>query len=483
MSDLINVSYDTQIPNNVGLSGDRRVLKALERWHPGYLDWWNGMGPDGFQESLVYLRTAVSVDPKGWAKFDYVKMPEYRWGVLLAPQVEGRTIPCGEHAGEPAWQEVPGEYRAMLRRLIVIQGDTEPASVEQQRFLGKTAPSLYDMRNLFQVNVEEGRHLWAMVYLLHKYFGADGREEADDLLRRQSGSAEAPRMLGAFNEETPDWLSFFMFTYFTDRDGKMQLESLAQSGFDPLSRTCRFMLTEEAHHMFVGETGVGRTVQRTVEAMNEAGISDARDIAKVRALGVIDLPTIQKKLNLHYSLSLDLFGQEVSTNAANAFNAGIKGRYQEVKIDDDHRLQDSTYPVLQLTNGKMETVDVPALSAVNARLRDDYTKDASGGVNRWNKIIEKAGIDFKLVLPHEGFNRKIGLFSDVSVDQDGNILSADEWEKRKAEWLPTTDDGDFIQSLMVPVVESGKYAGWIAPPRVGINNKPGDFEYVQLHMA
>ena len=173
---------------------------------------------------------------------------------------------------------MPGEYRNMLKRLIVIQGDTEPASVEQQRFLGKTAPSLYDMRNLFQVNVEEGRHLWAMVYLLHKYFGADGREEADDLLRRSSGSEEAPRMLGAFNEETPDWLSFFMFTYFTDRDGKMQLESLAQSGFDPLSRTCRFMLTEEAHHMFVGETGVGRTIERTCEVMKENGIEDPYDV-------------------------------------------------------------------------------------------------------------------------------------------------------------------------------------------------------------
>ena len=154
----------------------------------------------------------------------------------------------------------------------MIQGDTEPASVEQQRHLGKTAPSLYDMRNLFQVNVEEGRHLWAMVYLLQKYFGRDGREEADELLRRRSGSADAPRMLGAFNEATPDWLSFFMFTYFTDRDGKMQLHSLAQSGFDPLSRTCRFMLTEEAHHMFVGETGISRVVQRTCDAMKEAGI-------------------------------------------------------------------------------------------------------------------------------------------------------------------------------------------------------------------
>ena len=293
------VDYTTSIPNNVGLGTDRRVLRALERWHPGYLNWWQDMGPEGFQEAMVYLRTAVNVDREGWAKFDYVKMPEYRWGVLLAPQVENRVIPCGEHKGQPAWQEVPGEYRNMLKRLIVIQGDTEPGSVEQQRFLGLTAPSLYDMRNLFQVNVEEGRHLWAMVYLLQKYFGKDGREEADDLLRRSSGSEEAPRMLGAFNEETPDWLSFFMFTYFTDRDGKMQLESLAQSGFDPLSRTCRFMLTEEAHHMFVGETGVGRVVQATVEAMNKAGITDPYDIGKVRDLNVIDLPTIQNKLNIH----------------------------------------------------------------------------------------------------------------------------------------------------------------------------------------
>ncbi len=483
MLDLINVSYDTRIPNNVGLSSDKRVLKALEKWHPGYINWWNDLIPRKFQESLIYLRTAVSVDPKGWAKFDYVKMPEYRWGILLAPKVEGRIIPCGEHYGEPAWQEVPGEYRAMLRRLIVIQGDTEPASVEQQRFLALTAPSLYDMRNLFQVNVEEGRHLWAMVYLLHKYFGRDGREEADELLRRQSGSEEAPRLLGAFNEETPDWLSFFMFTYFTDRDGKMQLESLAQSGFDPLSRSCRFMLTEEAHHMFVGETGVGRTIQRTCEAMREAGIDDPFDVDRVRDLGVIDLPLIQKKLNLHYTLSLDLFGQEVSTNAANAFNAGIKGRYHENRLDDDHQLKDATYPVWNFVDGKLVREEVPALTAINMRLRDDYTKDAAGGVGRWNKIIEKAGIEFELKLPHEAFHRQIGVFAGKTFDPEGNLLTQAEYEARKGEWLPNKTDGDFIQSLMKQVTEPGKYAGWIAPPKVGIDNKPGDFEYVKLHMA
>ena len=483
MQNVMNVSYDTKIPNNVNLSSDRRVLKALEKWHPGYIDWWTKLIPQQFQDAKVYLRTAIGVETGGWAKFDYVKMPEYRWGILLAPQVEDRRIPCGEHSGELAWQEVPGEYRAMLRRLIVIQGDTEPGSVEQQRFLGLTAPSLYDMRNLFQVNVEEGRHLWAMVYLLQKYFGADGREEADMLLQRSSGSDEAPRMLGAFNEETPDWLSFFMFTYFTDRDGKMQLESLAQSGFDPLSRTCRFMLTEEAHHMFVGETGVGRTIQATVDAMTAAGITDPYDTNRIRDLGVIDLPTIQKKLNLHYSLSLDLFGNEVSTNAANAFNAGIKGRYMEHRLDDDHQLQRDTYDVKMVSDDQIVTEQMPALNAINMRLRDDYVKDASGGLTRWNKIMKRKNVDFEFRLPHEGFNRNIGVFANVSVDPQGNIISPDSWEAQMAEWLPTKADGEFIQSLMKPCYEPGRYASWIAPPKVGINNQVGDFEYVKLHMA
>ncbi|MGB9055897.1 MAG: benzoyl-CoA 2,3-epoxidase subunit BoxB [Pseudolabrys sp.] len=474
------VDYNGLIPNNVDLGSDVRVKRALEKWHPGYLNWWKDMGPEGFQESLVYLRTAISVDSKGWAKFDYLRMPEYRWGILLAPAAEGRTIPFGEHKGEPAWQEVPGEYRAMLRRLIVIQGDTEPASVEQQRHLGKTAPSLYDMRNLFQVNVEEGRHLWAMVYLLQKYFGTDGRDEAEALLQRRSGDPDTPRMLGAFNEETPDWLSFFMFTFFVDRDGKMQLEAQAQSGFDPLSRTCRFMLTEEAHHMFVGETGIGRTVQRTCEAMVQAGLDDPYDVAKVRKLGVVDLPTIQKKLNLHYSLALDLFGSEVSTNAANAFNSGLKGRFQENRLQDDHQLKSDVYPVLKLINGEVKRVDEPALTALNMRLRDDYTNDCNKGVARWNKIIEATGIKFELKLPHVAFHRHIGEFRDVVAAPAGDLIDKAVWETNKDAWLPSSSDGDFIESLMQPVVERGKFASWIAPPKVGIDNKPGDFEYVKI---
>jgi benzoyl-CoA 2,3-epoxidase subunit B len=478
---VVEVNYDDLIPNNVDLSNDRRLKKALEAWQPNYIDWWKDMGPDGFQESEVYLRTAVGVDPQGWAVFDHVKMPEYRWGILLAPKEEGRTINFGKHKGEPAWQEVPAEYRSLLRRLVVIQGDTEPASVEQQRYLGKTAPSLYDMRNLFQVNVEEGRHLWAMVYLLQKYFGKEGRQDAEDLLVRRSGDADRPRMLGAFNEETPDWLSFFMFTYFTDRDGKMQLAALAESGFDPLSRTCRFMLTEEAHHMFVGESGVSRVVEKTCDAMNEAGITDPYDIEAVRKLGVIDLPTIQKKLNFHVSVTEDLFGAEVSTNGASAFEAGLKGRYQETKLDDDHQLHDATYDVWRVVDGKIVQETEPALNAVNARLVYDYIEDANGGVKRWNKLISKKGINFDLKMPHMGFNRRIGEFSEHCITPDGEIVDEATWNANEDEYLPNDADLKFLKDLMQPEFRTGEYASWIAAPKVGINSKPGDFEYVKIY--
>jgi benzoyl-CoA 2,3-dioxygenase component B len=254
-----------KIPNNVNLSQNRRLLRALEKWQPNYLKWWKEAGPADYQADDIYLRTAISVDAKGWAHFDYVKMPDYRWGIFLAPPEHDRRVPCGDSYGDPVWPEVPGEFRNALRRIIVTQGDTEPASVEQQRLLSDCAPSQYDCRNLFQVNVEEGRHLWAMVYLLHAHFGRDGREEAEELLERRSGSFDKPRILTTFNEPIEDWLSFFMFTMFTDRDGKYQLLALAESGFDPLSRTTRFMLTEEAHHMFVGETGVGRVVKRACD--------------------------------------------------------------------------------------------------------------------------------------------------------------------------------------------------------------------------
>jgi len=360
--------YSEKIPNNVSLHEDRRLQRALESWQPNFLDWWRTMGPT-LPTQDVYLRTAVNVGREGWAQFGHVAMPEYRWGIFLAERDPSRRVGFGEHKGEPVWDKVPGEYRADLLRLIVIQGDTEPASVEQQRNLGATAPSLYDLRNLFQVNVEEGRHLWAMVYLLHAYFGREGREEAEELLHRNSGSADAPRILGAFNEETPDWLSFYMFTYFTDRDGKYQLGTLKESAFDPLSRTCEFMLKEEAHHMMVGTTGVDRVVERTAQVMAE---NDTDDVA---ALGAIPLPVIQRYLNFHYSVSLDLFGGETSTNVANYYTAGLKGRWSEDRRQDDHTLADDSMMVDALVDGEIGELEVAALTGLNTDLRRQYIND------------------------------------------------------------------------------------------------------------
>jgi benzoyl-CoA 2,3-epoxidase subunit B len=473
-----SINYSENIPNNVNLAEDRTLQRALERWQPAFRDWWRDMGPQASANFDVYLRTAVSVEPQGWAQFGYVRMPDYRWGIFLNPVPAGATIQFGEHKGQPVWQDVPGEHRANLRRIIVTQGDTEPASVEQQRHLGLTCPSLYDLRNLFQVNVEEGRHLWAMVYLLHRYFGRDGREEADALLMRRSGDADNPRILGAFNEATPDWLSLFMFTYFTDRDGKFQLAALAESGFEPLARTTKFMLTEEAHHMFVGESGVSRVIQRTCDVMKEHRTDDP---ARVRELGAIDLDTIQRYLNFHYSVTIDLFGADQSSNAATFYTEGLKGRFEETKRDDDHVLKGRSYRVLGVADGALAERDVPMLNALNEVLRDDFIRDSIGGVGRWNKVIEKAGIPFRLSVPHKAFHRKIGTLSQVVVAPDGRVLSGSEWNAGVDRWLPSVADRAFVASLMRRVVEPGRFAGWIAPPPIGVNRQPVDFEYVRFN--
>src|SRR5881397_2774908 len=395
-----------RIPNNVNLSEDKRLQRALEKWLPNFLSWWHEMGPEGFQEKDVWLRTAVDVGSEGWAHFDYVKMPEYRWGIFLEPAQPDAKVGFGDNYGQPAYQEVPGEFRNALRRIIVTQGDTEPASVEQQRQLGHTCPSLYDLRNLFQVNVEEGRHLWAMVYLLHGYFGRDGREEAEALLARRSGDADRPRILGAFNAPIADWLSFYMFTMFTDRDGKYQLLALAESGFDPLARTTRFMLTEEAHHMFVGESGVERIVQRTAELMQQDKNED------VTRQGGIPLDMIQRYLNLWFALSLDLFGGEISSNAASFFAAGLKGRYKEETYQDHLALSD-TYRMTVPKEGRVTEEDVPLRNAMNEVLRDAYIEDCQRGVDRWNKRLAEAGLSTRLALPSKRFYRHIGIYAGL----------------------------------------------------------------------
>ncbi|MEC9464653.1 MAG: benzoyl-CoA 2,3-epoxidase subunit BoxB [Myxococcota bacterium] len=466
---------NAKIPNNVNLSDDRKLQRALESWQPDFIDWWKDMGPVGFQQDDIYLRTAVSVEAGGWAHFDYVKMPEYRWGIFLAPQ--GREeIGFGDNAGKPVWDNVPGDVRKELKRIIVTQGDTEPASVEQQRLLGQTAPSLYDLRNLFQVNVEEGRHLWAMVYLLHSFFGRDGREEAEDMLARRSGNEDSPRILGAFNEPIDTWMDFFCFTMFTDRDGKYQLAALAESAFDPLARTTQFMLTEEAHHLFVGETGIQRIVHRTCELMKQDPNEDATQ------RGGIPLDIIQKYINRWYSVSLDLFGSEDSSNAATFLSQGLKGRYKEQSNRyPDHQALEQVYQYeLPNEDGRIESYEIPMRRAMNLVLRDAYVEDCQRAVRKWNTVIKKAGLSYELKLPSDHFNRRMGLYASVNFSPEGQFLTAEAWSKLRDKFLPSDADDAYVRSLMVPSYEAGQFASWISPPKTGINRQPQEFEYVKF---
>ena len=224
--------------------------------------------------------------------------------------------------------------------------------------------------------------------------------------------------------------------------------------------------------MFVGASGIGRVVQRTVELMKQ------HDTVDVRPYGGIDVATLQRYLNFHYTVSLDLFGAETSTNAANYFAAGLKGRFQEEQRDDDHVLADATRTVPHVDGGAIGERTVPALSALNETLRDDYTVDCGKGLDRWNRTLEEVGL--QLTLPHIGFNRRVGTFGKHRVSPDGRLLTETEWEARKASWLPSDDDNAFVRSLMTPVHRAGLMAGWIAPPSAGIHRQPVDYDYVRV---
>jgi benzoyl-CoA 2,3-dioxygenase component B len=230
--------------------------------------------------------------------------------------------------------------------------------------------------------------------------------------------------------------------------------------------------------MFVGESGISWIIQRTCEMMNQLKTDDP---AKLRAAGVIDLPTIQRYLNFHFSVTIDLFGADQSSNAATFYSSGLKGRFEEGKRTDDHLLRGATYKLIDVSNGALVDKEVPMLNALNEVLRDDYIKDSIAGVQRWNKVIEKAGIPFRLQTPHKAFHRQIGTLAGLKVSPRGDVVSDAEWNARKDEWLPSDADRAFVGSLMGRVVEPGKFANWIAPPAVGINRQPVDFEYVRFN--
>jgi benzoyl-CoA 2,3-dioxygenase component B len=234
------------------------------------------------------------------------------------------------------------------------------------------------------------------------------------------------------------------------------------------------MLTEEAHHMFVGETGISRVIKRTLEVMKELGTDDAK---RVREHGAVDLATLQRYLNFWCSSSLDLFGSEISSNSAANFASGMKGRPDETQYDD-HVLRSAVFHV-ELPGGKAE--DVPMLNALNEVMRESYLKDCDIGVKRWNRMIERAGHAFRITLPSPRFRRSIGPWAGVPVDLEGRMIARDEYERRLPEWIPSESDRAFVHSLMQRVVAPGKMAAWIAPPDRGINNLPVEYEYVKLH--
>ena len=206
------------------------------------------------------------------------------------------------------------------------------------------------------------------------------------------------------------------------------------------------------------------------------------DSGTVEALGGIDLPTIQKHLNLWFSLSLDLHGGEVSSNAASYFANGLKGRAKEDTFDD-HLVKDAVYRMEFYEDGRPVEKEIQMRNAMNEVLRDWYVGDCSAGVERWNRIFEKYCISERLRLPDRKFNRGIGMYSGFHFDPNGAPLSAEEWERRKHEWLPSPSDKAYLLSIMAePIYEPGRFANYIAPPARGINRKPVDFEYVRTEL-
>ncbi len=462
------------IPNNVGLEDNPRLAAMMEAFRTAYADWWRALGPQGYDTAEVYLRRPLSVDAKGWGEFDFVPFAEYRFGVFQAAEDSGRRALFGRPAGGAVIRDVPGEFRDAMLKLLVVQGDAEPASVEQSRRLGAMIPSLYDLRNLLQNNVEEGRHLWAMVHLLFEFFGADGEAECEGLLSRCSGSAENPRLLDAFNYQIEEYLSFLFWSTFADRDGKFQLLSMSESALDPLARTTRFMITEEGFHMFVGDDGLTRVVRRTAELMRE---HDTDDVAPH---GGINLETFQRYINYWAPRAIDLFGNEESSWSEDLFDAGLKGRAYESRYDE-HVAADAPITVERIEDGRLVAHEVPERKALNEVNRETYLKECGAPIARWNRELDRFGIDFRLRLPDKRFNRNIGVYAGRPFTPGGETVGQADYGRRLSGWLPSAAEQDHVKSLMAPVHEPGRIAGWIAPPARGIKGKPPlDFEYVRL---
>jgi benzoyl-CoA 2,3-dioxygenase component B len=349
-------------------------------------------------------RRDIGVNPKEVAEFKFD---------TLYGAIETNEIQFGHYKGRPKWEtvrQIPTQnMRDALMNMIVYQGDTEFASVEQQRFLFDAAPTDYDRKALTRVMIEEMRHGWQMCALLIEHFGQTGKVEAQKMLERRA--FENKRLLNAFNENVDNWLDFFAYTDFVDRDGKFQLQMLKYSGFAPLGRSMSYMLREEAFHMGTGNDGL----RRVVEA------------------GAVPSWLIQKYLNKWISESYDLFGTDHSSSAHWAYVWGIKGRYDEPK-----------------------NASAPDLDDVNDYNRHLYRDEVAGLIARFNNVLKPD--QPRLYAPHIQFNRAIGTWAGQKFHpQTGEPVEEKVYEQHVIEWLPTAGDKKLLLDIL------GTEKKWLVP--------------------
>jgi benzoyl-CoA 2,3-dioxygenase component B len=323
---------------------------------------------------------------------------ETKLGELHSPEIE-----FGDYQGQRKWEQVsqiPNQsIRDALLNLIVYQGDTEFASVEQQKNLLETAPTEYDRQALTRVNSEEMRHGWQMCYLLVNYFGDSGKLEARKLLERRAFKGE--RLLGSFNAPVNNWLDFFTYTEFVDRDGKYQLTMLSHSSFAPLAESVTAMLKEEFFHMFTGHTGLTRILRAEK----------------------IPVSIVQKYFNKWLSTAYDLFGTDHSSSANWSYVWGLKGRF------DEHE------------------AETPAeKDKLNDLARDHYLRECDKLIDQLNQLIPEG--QPRLYAPDLKFNRSIGEYVGKLYGVNGELLSPDAYKKHVAETLPTPEDELVLKDIM-----------------------------------
>lgn len=341
---------------------------------------------------------------RGWQKdigYDAALLGDYNFETKLG-DVHSSDIEFGDYQGATKWQrvgQIPNQsIRDALLNLIVYQGDTEFASVEQQKNLLANAPTEYDRQALIRVNSDEMRHGWQMCFLLVNYFGDTGKLEALKLLERRA--SEQNRLLGSFNEPVNNWLDFFTYTQFVDRDGKYQLTMLSHSAFEPLARSVSAMLKEEFFHMFTGNTGLTRIIRANK----------------------IPISIVQKYFNKWLSTAYDLFGTDHSSSAQWAYVWGLKGRFDEGS---------TTHPVDK--------------ARLNEESRAHYMNESQSLVDTLNNFVPEG--ENKLTIPDLKFNRSIGDYMGERYSVTGELLSESEYEKHLSEVLPSEEDERVLAEL------------------------------------